>query len=204
MPLNMLWCPYWFFFPSLKPYYSQAEEIKMGWLSLYLKEHAPLFTSPDVPKPGFTLLASRGVLGEGNGTPLQYSCLGNPMDGGAWWATVHGVARSLTRLSDFTFIFHFDALEKKWQPTPVFLPAESQGWRSRWAAVYGVAQSQTRLTRLSSSSRGVLSEFSESYTEDPGRLTEPSLCVKGFTNGDEVYEHQLFFCLWCQEGPWIP
>ena len=40
---------------------------------------------------------------EGNGNPLQYSCLGNPMGGGAWWATVHGVAKSRTRLSDFTF-----------------------------------------------------------------------------------------------------
>ena len=43
--------------------------------------------------------------GEGNGNPLQYSCLENPMDGGAWWATVHGVAKSRTRLSDFTFTF---------------------------------------------------------------------------------------------------
>ena len=48
-------------------------------------------------------------LGEGNGTPLQYSCLENPMDGGAWWAAVHGVTN---RLSDFTFTFHFHALEK--------------------------------------------------------------------------------------------
>ena len=45
--------------------------------------------------------------GEGNGTPLQYSCLENPMDGGAWWAAVHGVAKSWTGLSDFTFSFHF-------------------------------------------------------------------------------------------------
>ena len=51
--------------------------------------------------------------GEGNGTPLQYSCLENPMDGGAWWAAVHGVAKSQTRLSDFTFTFHFHALEKE-------------------------------------------------------------------------------------------
>ena len=51
--------------------------------------------------------------GEGDGTPLQYSCLENPMDGGAWWATVHGVAKSWTRLSDFTFAFHFHALEKE-------------------------------------------------------------------------------------------
>ena len=51
--------------------------------------------------------------GEGNGTPLQCSCLENPMDGGAWWAAVHGVAKSQTRLSDFTFTFHFHALEKE-------------------------------------------------------------------------------------------
>ena len=50
---------------------------------------------------------------EGNGTPLQYSCLENPMDRGAWWAAVHGVAKSWTRLSHFTFTFHFHALEKE-------------------------------------------------------------------------------------------
>ena len=52
-------------------------------------------------------------LKEGNGTPLQYSCLENPMDGGAWRAAVHGVAEGRTRLSDFTFTFHFPALEKE-------------------------------------------------------------------------------------------
>ena len=52
-------------------------------------------------------------LREDNGTPLQYSCLENPMDGGAWQAKVHGVAKSWTRLSDFTFTFHFYALEKE-------------------------------------------------------------------------------------------
>ena len=52
-------------------------------------------------------------IGEGNGTPPQYSCLENPMDGGAWWAAVHGVAESQTRLSDFPFTFHFHALEKE-------------------------------------------------------------------------------------------
>ena len=50
---------------------------------------------------------------EGNGIPLQYSCLENPMDGGAWKAAVHGVAEGQTRLSDFTFTFHFHALEKE-------------------------------------------------------------------------------------------
>ena len=61
---------------------------------------------------------SERSLGEGNGNPLQYSCLENPMDGGAWWAAVHGVARSLTRLSDFTFFFLIelkgDTLGQKW------------------------------------------------------------------------------------------
>ena len=50
---------------------------------------------------------------EGNGTPHQYSCLENPMDKGAWKAAVHGVARSGTQLSDFTFTFHFHTLEKE-------------------------------------------------------------------------------------------
>ena len=53
------------------------------------------------------------IIGEGKGTPLQYSCLENPMDGRAWWAAVHGVAQSWTRMSDFTFTFHFHALEKE-------------------------------------------------------------------------------------------
>ena len=51
--------------------------------------------------------------GEGNGTPLQYSCLENPMDGGDWKAAVHGVTEGRTRLNDFTFAFHFHALEKE-------------------------------------------------------------------------------------------
>ena len=59
-------------------------------------------------KIGINLLA-----GEGNGTPLQYSCLENPTDRGAWWAAVHGVTKRWTRWSDFTFTFHFHALEKE-------------------------------------------------------------------------------------------
>ena len=69
-------------------------------------------------------------IGEGNGTPLQYSCLENPTGRGAWWAAVHGVVKSRTRLSDFTFTFTFPRWRRKWQPTPVFLPGESQGWGS--------------------------------------------------------------------------
>ena len=143
---------------------------------------------------------SLSCIGEGNGNPLQCSCLENPRDGGAWWAAVHGVGKNWTWLSDFTVIFHFHALEKamathcstlawkipwmeepgrqrsmgslrvghdwvtslsffifmhwrrKWQPTLVFLPGDSQGQRSLLGTVYGVTQSRTRLTWLSSSS----------------------------------------------------
>ena len=56
---------------------------------------------------------SLSCIGEGNGNPLQYSCLENPRDGTAWWAAVYGVAQSRTWLSDFTFPFHFHALEKE-------------------------------------------------------------------------------------------
>ena len=66
--------------------------------------------------------------GEGNYNPLQYSCLENPMDWGAWWAAVHGVAKSPTLLSDFTFTFHFHALEKEMAThSSGFLPGEPQG-----------------------------------------------------------------------------
>ena len=68
-----------------------------------------IFKSRDITLPTKVRLVK--AIGEGNGTPLQYSCLENPMDGGAWWAAVHGVPTSRTRLSDFTFTFHFPALE---------------------------------------------------------------------------------------------
>ena len=79
------------------------------------------------------------MVGEDNGTPLQYSCLENPMDGGAWKAAVRGVARSWTRLSDFTLILHFHALEKKMART-LENPRDGGAW---WAAVSGVTQSWT-------------------------------------------------------------
>ena len=66
------------------------------------------------------------------------------MDAGAWWATVHGVANSWTRLSEFTFTFHFHALEKENATHSSVLglenPRDGGAW---WAAVYGVAQSWT-------------------------------------------------------------
>ena len=73
------------------------------------------------------------------------------MNGGAWWAAVQGVAKSQTRLSDFTFTFPFHALEKEMalQCSCLENPRDGGAW---WAAVYGVAQARTRLKRLSSSS----------------------------------------------------
>ena len=62
---------------------------------------------------GYLRILHTVFYGEGNGTPLQHSCLENPVDGGAWWAAVHGVVKSRTRLSDFTFTFQFHALEKE-------------------------------------------------------------------------------------------
>ena len=69
-------------------------------------------------------LLSFCLLGKGNGTPLPYSCLENPMDGGAWWAAVLGVAKSQTWLSDFTFTLHFYALEKE-----MATPSSILAWR---------------------------------------------------------------------------
>ena len=99
---------------------------------------------------------------EGNGTPLQYSCLENPMDWGAWWAAVHGVAKSRTRLSDFTFLFH--ALEKEMATHPSVLAWRMLGtgepggrpsmgshrvghdWSDLAAAAAAAAASQLRFT----------------------------------------------------------
>ena len=92
-------------------------------------------------------------MGRSNGNPLQYSRLENPMDGGAWWAAVHGVAKSRARLSDVTFTFHFHAMEREnGNPLQCSCLENPRDRGAYWAAVYGVAQSQTRLKRLSSSS----------------------------------------------------
>ena len=98
------------------------------------------------------MITGQKTKGEGNGTPLQYSCLENPMDGGTWWAAVHGVAEGQTRLSDFTFTFHFHLLEKEMATHSSVLAWRIPGTGAWWAALYGVAQSRTRLKRLSSSS----------------------------------------------------
>ena len=92
------------------------------------------------------------MIGEGNGTPLQYSRLENPMDGGAWWAAVHGVAKSPTQLADFTFTFHFHALEKEMATHSNVLAWRIPGMEEPGGLPSLKSQSRTRLKRLSSSS----------------------------------------------------
>ena len=88
-----------------------------------------------------------------SGTPLQYSCLENPMDGGVWWAAVHGVAKSRTWLSDFTFTFSLSCIgEGNGNPLQGSCLENPRGRRAWWADVYGVIHSRTRLKWLSSSS----------------------------------------------------
>ena len=125
---------------------------------------------------------------EGNGTPLQYSCLENPMDGGAWWAAVHGVAKSQTRLSDLTFIFHFhfslscigEGNGNPLQCSCLENPRDGGAW---WAAVYGVAQSRTRLKWLSSSSSSSWVQVIDTwYTLDPHYPARASSGFKTYPN----------------------
>ena len=117
----------------------------MVWYAHLLKNF-PQFVVIHIIK-GFGVVDKAEVdvfLGEGNGNPLQYSCLENPMDGGTWQAAGHGVAKSRTRLSDFTFTFTFMYWRRKWQLTPVFLPGETQGWGSLvGCCLWGRTQSDT-------------------------------------------------------------
>ena len=97
------------------------------------------------------------MLGEGNGNPLQYSCLENCMDGGAWKAAIHGVAKSWTLQSDFTLFLSIVPFgEGNGNPVQCSClenPRDGGAW---WAAVSGVAQSRTRLKRLSSTSSSIV------------------------------------------------
>ena len=85
---------------------TEAENIKKTWQKYTEEQYIKYIHHPDNHDAVITH-------GEGNGIPLQYSCLENPMDGGDWQAAVHGIAKSWTRLNDFTFTFHFHAFEKE-------------------------------------------------------------------------------------------
>ena len=87
--------------------------IELGSLTLQV-DSLPTELSGKPQNAKYALIISpREDFGEGSGTPLQYSCLENPMDGGTWSAAVHEVAKSQTGLSDFTFTLHLHALEKE-------------------------------------------------------------------------------------------
>ena len=97
------------------------------------------------------LLKYRLQIGEGNGTPLQYSSLENPIDRGAWQATVYGVPKSRTQLSDYHLHFHFSLSctgEGNGNPLQCSCLEIPRDRGACWAAIYGFAQSRTRLTRL--------------------------------------------------------
>ena len=101
----------------------------------------------------FLFLTLYSVYGEGNGNPLQYSRLENPMDGGAWWAAVHGVATSWIRLSETSLSLFLSCIgEGNGNPLQCSCLENPRDGGAGWAAISGVAQSRTRLKRLSSSS----------------------------------------------------
>ena len=81
------------------------------WSSFWGTQSSSFSETPSFQTAAFMISAF--MIGERNGTPLQYSCLENPMDGRSWWAVVHGVTKSRTWLSNFTLTFHFHALEKE-------------------------------------------------------------------------------------------
>ena len=109
-------------------------------------------SAPQLPLPALDFfLKTMECTGEGNGTPLQYCCPENPMDGGAWQAAVHGVAKSQTRLSDFTFTFHFHGIgEGNGNPLQCSCLENPVDGEALQAAVHGVAQSRTQLKQLGS------------------------------------------------------
>ena len=118
-------------------------------------------------------------LGEGDGTPLLYSGLENPMDGGAWYSAVHGVAKSQTRLSNFPFTFHFHALEKE-MATHSSVPA----WRIPGMGEPGGLRpmglnSRTRLKQLSSSSSLLLPLF-PFLGQNVSAFNEHMLCERSY------------------------
>ena len=95
-----------------KEYLSEKIHFRPVWGNIFLKSNSSIYYS--ISKGGREgFVRSWSYFGEGNGNPLQYSCLENPMDGEAWKAAVHGVAEGRARLSDCSFTFHFHALEKE-------------------------------------------------------------------------------------------
>ena len=115
---------------------------------------------------------------EGNGTPLQYSCLENPMDGGAWQAAVHGVAKSRTRLSDITFTFHFHALEKEMATHSSVLTWRIPG-KGEPGGLYVIESDMTKATQQQQQrGRGILS-IAVQMAKGPGEVGRNCSCGRG-------------------------
>ena len=144
--------------PSLLFLYWRKFLLKVGelpftWAEGKLRAHRLTSASLCSPRGWSLNIFKSHPNGEGDGTPLQYACLENPMDGGAWWAAVHGVAKSRTWMSDFTFTSLSCIGEGNGDPLQCSClenPRDGGAW---WAAIYGVAQSWTQLKQLSKDAR---------------------------------------------------
>ena len=148
----------------------------------------PLWASLWDPR---ALLCGSPFTGEGNSNPLPYSCLENPMDGGAWLAAVHGVAKSRTRLSNFTFTFHFHALEKEMATHSSVL-----AWRIPGAGEPGGLQSM--------GSRRVGHDWSDLAAAAPSqwRLGIQPTWRQAPVTGVFMTEHRSLYCLFNCICPW--
>ena len=145
--------------------------------------------------------------GEGNGSPLQYSCLENPRDGGAWWTAVYAVTQSRTQLSHFTFTFHFHVLEKEMASHSSVLAWRIPGTAEPGGLPSMGSQSWTRLKWLSSSSNNQLKKYVAPFskTSKEGTLRPPSdfyvrifLCP--FLYFDKTLLHKSSWVI--KPGPW--
>ena len=141
-------------------------------------------------------------IGEGNGTPHQYSCLENPMDGGAWWATVHGVAEGQTRPSDFTLTFHFHALEKEMATHSSVL-----AWRIPGTVEPGGLPSvgSHRVGHNWSSSRQTINVYDTKSFANKRIIA--NLCLRRCFITDyshSYYQHVLSVCILCLSLPGYP
>ena len=134
-------------------------------------------------------------IGEGNDTPFQYSCLENPMDGGAWQAAVHVVAKSRTRLSEFTFTFHFHALQKEMAtPSSILawrIPGTGGVW---WAAIYG---GRTESDRTDATQQQQNTSISVLLVTD----MDESCSLFRFTSVQSLSRVQLFVTPWTPGFP---
>ena len=123
--------------------------------------------------------AAANRIGEGDGTPLQYSCLENPMDRGAWQAVVHRVAKSRTRLSDFTFTFHFHVLEKEMAPHSSVLAWRIPGtWEPSGLPSMGSHRVRHDWSDLAAAANRIVKQVRAVCTSHLGQ--SPIVCLQSF------------------------